>query len=320
MKNHFKITSSKIGELQYFLKSVTENNDEFELKTFSRLCKNYTKFLDEVYKEWFPRSKPYTDFYITDTLFMSELETKTWVNINFISLIKSVKRIQHIIQSSINNKQPVPKGELFIFEEVIFDSIEFLNLGFECMTGINSGNNTHRRRNLKSYEIFDTSKRLLRKEFYLSDIVTMPSSVFFIRQAIEIRLKNAFGIVSIRDKDGKLKKITGESLLTLIDETSPDIELPVKKSIIKKIHIWTNFYIHGGVINYAWHIEWAHHMLQPLFIPGEIDGVGWNISGSIKMKRSYYNNFEQRIKELFKNEEGLKITRMSHPEAMIIED
>lgn len=318
MEKQFEI--NKILELQQLLRNITEGNSQLDIKEFSDKCNSYLEFLNGLYKEWFPSAKAYTDLYITDTLFMSENDTKTWVNINLISLIKSVKRIQETIESYIFNNQVVPEGELLFFLEVVFDSIEFSNLGYECMSGRRSGNSTHRRRTLRSYEIFNTSKRFLRKEVNLSDIVTMPSSVFFIRQAIEIRLKNAFGIISIKDKKGKLKKITSENFLTLIDENSPDIELPVKKSVINKIHSWTNFYIHGGIINYAWHIEWAHYMLQPLFISDKIEGVGWHISGSIKMKRSYYNNFEHRIKELFKNAEGLKVIRMNNPEALIIED
>ncbi|PGA16231.1 hypothetical protein COL65_20280 [Priestia aryabhattai] len=320
MENYFNITHSEISDLHHLLNSVTEGTATLDLNEFSTKCKNYLRFLNKVYKEWFPRSKPYTDFYITDCLFTYELETKTWVNINLISLIKSVKRTQDIILKNSINNQTVPNGELLFFKEVVFDSIEFLNLGYECMTGIKSENGTHRRRNIKSHEIFNTSKRFLRKEFYVDDIVTMPSSIFFIRQAIEIRLKNAFGIVSIRDKDGKFKKITGENFLNLVDENSPDIEFPIKKSIVRKIHSWTNYYIHGGSINYSWHIEWAHYMLQPLFNSGEVENVGWHISGSIKMKKSYYNDIENRIKGLFNNEEGLQIIRMNYPEAIIIEN
>jgi hypothetical protein len=320
MRNHFKITRSEITDFQQLLKNVTERNINLDLNTFSQICKSYLRFLNMVYQEWFPRSKPYSDYYISDCIFASELEIITWVKINLISLIKSVKRTQDIILRYLNNNQQAPEGELIFFQEVVFDSIEFLNLGYECVTGKKSGNGTHRRRNIKSYEIFNTSKRFLRKEFYIDDIVTMPSSIFFIRQAIEIRLKNAFGIISIRDKHGKIKKITGENFLTFIDENSSDIEFPVKKGVIKKIHSWTNYYIHGGTINYSWHIEWAHYMLQPLFTPGENESVGWNISGAIKMKKSFYDEINDRIKELFNNEEGLQILRMQYPEAIIIDN
>ncbi|WP_156110355.1 hypothetical protein [Brevibacillus thermoruber] len=319
MQNHFRITPSEIYEIQRLLRHVLEGKAVLDLKSFSMKSNKYIGFFNMVYKEWFPRSKQYSDIYISECLFMPELDTTTWVNINLISLIKSIKRIQEKIINWLQNNQKVLEGELLFLEEMIFDSIEFLNLSFECMTGINSGNGTHRRRNIRSHEIFCASKNILRKEIFRNDIVAIPSSVFFIRQVIEIRLKNAFGIVSIRDKDGNLKKITGENFLALVDEKSSEIEFPVKKSLVKKIHSWTNYYIHNAIIYYTWQIEWAHYMLEPLFVPGEVGGVGWNISGSIKMKRSYYNNVEQKIAELF-NEEGLVVIRMNHPEAIIIDD
>ncbi|OAS13732.1 hypothetical protein [Paenibacillus oryzisoli] len=320
MKNYFEYTPPEIYELQGLLRHVSEEKLVLDLESFSSKSKKYTKFLYMIYKEWFPSSKSYSDIHISECLFQSDLETPTWVNMNLISLIKSVKRVQEKVIYCLKNNQPVREGEILLLGEMIIDSIEFLNLGYECITGISTGNGTHRRRNIMSYEIFNASKSLLRKEAYLSDIITFPSAVFFIRQAIEIRLKNAFGIVSIIDENGKLMKITGENFLALVDENSSDLVFPIKKSIVKKIHSWTNYYIHGAIINYTWQIEWAHYMLQPLFVPGEVEGVGWNISGSIKMKRNYYNSVEQKITKFFNCENGIKVIRMRHPEAIIIED
>jgi hypothetical protein len=321
-ENYFYYTPTEITELQHLLRNISGHEvQKINLDDIIKKSKIYHQFLRKIYQEWFSTAKEYSETYVADRIFTAEIskdDVNIWVQINLYSLIKTVKRIKDRLVGYQQNNKDVPKGQLLFFHEIVFDSIEFLNVGYFYLTGQETGNNTHRRRNIMSHEIFYNSKSIINRELIQDDIVTIPSSIFFIRQAIEIKLKNAFGISSILNKEGKQQKITADYFLKLVDENSADIQFPVKKSIIKQIHSWTNYYIHGAVIFYFWHIEWAHYLLEPLFLPG-VAGGRWSISGAITMKRSYYASIEFKIKSLLKNDD-LVIRRMKSPEAIIIED
>jgi hypothetical protein len=122
------------------------------------------------------------------------------------------------------------------------------------------------------------------------------TSVFLIRQSIELRIKNALGINYIHHEDGSIIKFPGDKLMDFIF-SKPEIELPdIKKSILKKIHEWTQYFVHGGYILNLWQIDIAHTLLLPFFTVGEKDG-SMSIHGSIRIKKEYYeSSFRSDVK------------------------
>lgn len=119
-----------------------------------------------------------------------------------------------------------------------------------------------KRKKNNSREIFLSSLSLLRKETYINDITSVPTCIFLIRQLIELRLFEIFGIEDIEDNNGNSLKITTDKFLDVkgIDD---NVILPknLTKSIIKDIHKWTNYYIHRGYIWDYWLIEFAQYLL-----------------------------------------------------------
>jgi len=119
-------------------------------------------------------------------------------------------------------------------------------------------------------------------------------------------------------------KIPGDKFIDFFF-TNNKIELPdIKKSIICKIHNWTQYFIHGGYVLNLWQIDIAHSLLRPLFIIGEKNG-NLSINGSIKISEEYFNtqyktDLEKYIQDNFfeeRNENNtFKIIYMT-PEALI---
>lgn len=74
-----------------------------------------------------------------------------------------------------------------------------------------------------------------------------------IRQAVEIRLRRAFGIMGkIRISDDGIYPIPLSDLIDAIDQHKDKIEMPVRFESIKRINGWSNMYLHAGLKLYAW--------------------------------------------------------------------
>jgi hypothetical protein len=74
-----------------------------------------------------------------------------------------------------------------------------------------------------------------------------------IRQAVEIRLRRAFGITGkIRKSDDSIHPIPLSHLLDAIDAQKTQIQFPVRFENIKRINGWANIYLHSALKLYAW--------------------------------------------------------------------
>lgn len=74
-----------------------------------------------------------------------------------------------------------------------------------------------------------------------------------IRQALEIRLRRAFGIMGkIRKSDDSIHPIPLSDLIDAMDQHKDKIAMPVRFENIKRINGWSNMYLHTGLKLYAW--------------------------------------------------------------------
>lgn len=301
------------GEISGFcryLESIDSDHSSLNFDQVTSKYNSYTECLDTIYKEWFPKSVTYTDNHIAGQIFSREVKRKAlkeWIRYELYALIESAKRVLSNVSNA--QKQKLPNhlfDELSFLKEISDETIGFIKYGHLLLYNNELEYAWDKRNIVNSAEIFSASQELSRNRIdkrSIGHFAIMPTTIFLLRQAIEIRLKNALGIDIITNKNGKLIRITGEKLLPLIKDgkTTGNIEFPIEISVVEKIHKWTNHYIHGGFIPYTWEIEWAYHLLNPLFAWGQ-HGEIHNRFGSIKIKRKYYKQIDLKIKELLKNE------------------
>jgi hypothetical protein len=125
----------------------------------------------------------------------------------------------------------------------------------------------------------------------LNDFSIPPLSIFLLRQAIEIKIGEMLNIGAIQTNDNKPVKVTTDKFISLLSEDN--FVLPVKKSIIEKIDTWTNAYIHLGIVDYFWKVEFAQEILNPLF----------SLVPKPFAKESYYvNSLERDVKAIINGE------------------
>ena len=308
-------------------KDLKTEKDFEELKT---QFNSFLKYLNNTYTEWFPKASCcYKEEHVAEQLFEREREEKdlkSWVQYELYAIIITSQnvfsRVINLSKAEGCSIDLLLKDELKLLEEISFEVIAFLDYATFVITGKYAGYGYRKRSAANSFELFRASEMFFRNEkIYencIGDFVIRPTSIVLLRQAIEIRLKNAFGINVITYENGTILKIPGNFLLEII-KTAPEgaIKFPIKLCILRKIHEWTQYYIHGGFIPYLWEIEWAFVILNPLFSVGT-DGKTFSRDGSIQIKRSYYDQVENEIKSKIGNEK-IKIYRLNNPESIVTE-
>lgn len=74
-----------------------------------------------------------------------------------------------------------------------------------------------------------------------------------IRQAIEVRLRRAFGVFGkVRKSDDSIHPVPLSDLLDAIDVNKATVTFPIRFENIKRINGWTNMYLHAAIKLYAW--------------------------------------------------------------------
>lgn len=144
-----------------------------------------------------------------------------------------------------------------------------------------------------------------------SDICVM-SSVASIREAIEIRIRSAFGLFSLEDPDGKRRPIDMSRILSCLSKyyQKKDIDFSIGFDELSKIYRWTNIFIHSGLRDYYWVPYFVEKQLQE-FIFGKDDvGQEYNINnGIIVTNCSVIEDIRNEIVEDLDRNQGLKISQ-----------
>jgi hypothetical protein len=192
------------------------------------------------------------------------------------------------------------KGLMEYFKYLIIDSL-IMVADCELYHKIEPSRRMGKPNILSSNDCFRSSINLKLFSPAWSSISSYNVSVFLIRQSIELKIKNALGINYILDKNGYMTKIPGDKLMEFFFNNK-NIELPnIKKSIVRKIHNWTQYFVHGGYVLNIWQIDIAHNLIKPLYTVGDKNGT-LSIFWGIKIKKKYYETeFKKELEMFIKN-------------------
>lgn len=322
---------NELVDLYQLLDDIDRKNAPINTEELYNATDHFLKYLENVYNGWFPKVKEYTDEHIAKQLFIKEVEMKDRVNHTKYELCALIKSFQRTIGDIYRNWGRAGdtfelRDELRLLKSISFEAIPFIDSAHYYVEGKFAGYGFWKRLIIKSIEPFSASKMLLRNKIYRDTVGTFvipPTSIFLIRQAIELRLKNALGIDIITDKNGRILKIAGSLFIKLVKDAPNDvIKFPVKTSLVMKIYEWTNYYIHAGFIPYTWEIEWAHYILDPLFSPGHF-GQTWSLFGTVQIEKDYYSQIETEIRKIVSSHlnidvKNIIVHRAQEPECLLV--
>lgn len=170
------------------------------------------------------------------------------------------------------------EGLIYLFGNIFFD--------------IESLISTAHRRTLQDVgrDIFKLSKDLLRT-YCMPNAPVIPTTIFLIRQTIELSIKRLFNFISICQKNtSKDIKIPISKFLEFLSEKEESLNWPVPISLLIKINKWSNYYIHTGNFRQMyWEVEWAHYLLTDF------------VYADIQLTYNYKKEFEEFLKNKYKD-------------------
>ena len=185
-----------------------------------------------------------------------------------------------------------------IYNEIIdnkahYDSAYFrgaVNLYYEIHFDIQScfGNCGRRSQQSADLDIFRLSKELMRHTFFWN-MPVIPSSIILIRQSIETKILQTFGIQEVQKQDGTKAIIGINKILKFckLKAQAGIMDFPVDIDLIIKINTWCNLYVHTGNFSMStWTVEWLQHSLSPLFSGGS-DRNWMSLDRSITIDDAY---------------------------------
>lgn len=291
---------------------IQTEDDKFQFfQTYYNLFQMQLKF---IYKKWFPNAKTCSDIEIINRIFIYELEPKDlkiWVKYSLACLIKTCERVySNAIDYKEKNQSLQLLQEMALLKEIAFETAIFIEDGFKIIEGKELNFGRFKRFSLYARETHGASEQILRKVIIPKshgEFVFGPTSIFLLRQSIELWLKGIFGIQYISSASKKAIKLPPEILFNLIDSVGKKVKLPIPKSVIVKIHSWSQPYIHAGWLIHIWEIEHAQHVLRPIFYPS-----------NVLINRNHFDNIENQLKKLLR-EESLIIHRMKNPESNLFD-
>lgn len=313
-------------ELFKFLQYYQNVEEEKFFKLFNCL---FAKFKDEIFNRittCFSNFKPYTYEHFIQHVFTNEVKTKdidNYYKIQLSGLIHVIKKYNDIIKSFSEKKNVYTidyfNGIINYFKYLIIETYVII-AEIELQKNIKPIRFMGCQNRIDSNESYLSAGNMLYNLYPDSSLSGFNASVFLIRQAIELKVKNCLGINVILDKDGRMIKMTSDKLIDFL-YTNDNITLPyIPKSLLKKVHAWTQVFIHGGFVINLWQIDLALDVLKPLFSLGETKKV-LSIHGAVVIKKAYYEGtFQNEVKEFLISSCGMEDTInvvFTTPEAII---
>jgi hypothetical protein len=210
---------------------------------------------------------------------------------------------------------------MLLLRDLAFESVLIVDDSHYYVDGRSAGYGWGRTNVTSSPQVFWASTMLLRTRVDRSSIAEgpiRPSAVLLLRQAIELRLRNALGIFAIWDDRGNQLQLKGGTLLdAIIKLPKGNLEMNVDATLLKGVVRWANRYVHGGLRPRVWLVEFACHLVAPLFARTTKPDGSWNLFGGVRIKRDFYDSVDQFLARSVFSKREITVERLGSPEAVI---
>lgn len=256
-----------IHDLRHYIMRDTCSSEQEYSDLANKIVKEYSDFVKDIRRVAVEDMKikksilSYDDCQVAYVL-LSDITDKNiedYYRNAMIAILKVLDNIQKKdIERFTDNK--VIEHDLFIgtasfLHQVLFQILEFT----ESVATYKEGkdyNRSHSRKQLLSFEIMGMARNLPRHQICYNDIIQNMESIFLIRQAIEVRTQELLGIKCVWDKVNDQEiKIAPDAFIQLLNNVAVHLPDTLSTNIIKKIHVWTNMFVHTGNSYYQWQTE-----------------------------------------------------------------
>ena len=122
-------------------------------------------------------------------------------------------------------------------------------------------------------------------------------AVATIRQAVEIRLRRAFGLIGKESvSDGAFHPVPISELLAVLSNHATEVKTPIPLYNLVRINSWANLLLHSGMRDYVWTQPRVLDYLRPLLVGGETVNDIRTVNSGIRLTRSSFDTIQQTLK------------------------
>ena len=123
-------------------------------------------------------------------------------------------------------------------------------------------------------------------------------AVATIRQAVEVRLRNAFGLIGkIRQSDRAFHPVALSVLLDVLSGHKDEIDTPIPIHNLMRINGWANICLHYGFRDYAWTAPRVVDYLCDFLIGRPPDAQGFSVDSGIRLSENEFLNIRNELTE-----------------------
>lgn len=119
-----------------------------------------------------------------------------------------------------------------------------------------------------------------------------------IRQAVEIRLRRAFGVVGReRVKDGTIHPVPVSTIIDAIAIHAEEVDLAIPIEHVRRINHWANLHMHAGMKHYSWIPPRVLDYLRPLLVGRDKSHRGWSVDSGIRLSRTSFEMIRETLED-----------------------
>lgn len=117
-----------------------------------------------------------------------------------------------------------------------------------------------------------------------------------IRQAVEIRLRRAFGLIGKASTvDGSFHPVALSELLDVVMDKRAVVTTPMPFENVVRVNSWANLLMHAGLKHYAWSVPRVLEYLQPLLLGGGRVGRVWTMKSGVQVTRAAFDDVRAEL-------------------------
>lgn len=286
-----------------FMDYYSELVDEIDFERVFKYHKN--KFLDEILSRIkvidknFPGKKltnehlgnEILNFDVPDCHMKQHLKCHLYAfNYYYQRITKQI--LEHLKEINITNyyTDNFIRSKMQMLTRLMYDALEIMPY-YEYASGVTPTHRVFVNRHISGHDIAWFYNLYANGILDQSNQVYYTTFAYLIRQALEIKTKNALGIVAVLfNKETQL--ITSDHFIEFLLKNDKIKKPDMNVAFIEKIFKWCNYHIHLGINLYVWQALLIQEYIEPLFNGGHTSKVN-SIYGSIIINKNYY---EQEIK------------------------
>jgi hypothetical protein len=118
-----------------------------------------------------------------------------------------------------------------------------------------------------------------------------------IRQAVEIRLRRAFGLIGkASTSDGSFHPVALSELLEVVMDKRAVVTTPVPFENVVRVNSWANLFMHSGMKHYSWSAPRVLEYLRPLLLGGALVNGVWTMKSGVQVTRAAFDDVRDEVK------------------------